>query len=293
MKQLQLFALALISVTAVCQDQNSMSPDQRAMIQAEQAFIDMARTQNRRDAFLFFLSDSAVTQGPKGPIKGKEALRKQAVNNDLLRWHISRSLISSSQDFGYNSGPWEYFARRSDEKPGGYGEFNSIWKKLPDGTWKILLDIGISYPTPGKDTSRTVLSFIGGSQKAKRSKANANELVSAENKFQSALKTDRVSAYQYVVSPYTQLMHSGHAPYRNLDSVNDYVQHCPKTTNHVIMGYGQSGSNDLGYVYGVADVALPSDGNTVIKKGTFVRIWTTLHSKNPEKWTLALDLLAY
>ena len=36
----------------------------QAMVDAEHAFIQMAKEKNTRDAFLFFLTDDAITTGP-------------------------------------------------------------------------------------------------------------------------------------------------------------------------------------------------------------------------------------
>jgi ketosteroid isomerase-like protein len=134
------FLVLLNSYTTKAQFAN---PNLQAMVDAERAFIEMAKTQNTRDAFLFFLTDSVITAGPQGLRTGKGHIQNQAVDPGWLNWEVAFCDIASSGEMGYNTGPWEYRAQKTDEKPVAYGEFHSIWKKQPDGTWKNILDIGI------------------------------------------------------------------------------------------------------------------------------------------------------
>ena len=54
----------------------------------------------------------------------------------------------SGGDLGYNTGPWEYWANRNDEKPVAFGEFVTVWGKQKTGQWKALIDIGIQHNFP-------------------------------------------------------------------------------------------------------------------------------------------------
>lgn len=266
------------------------------MVAAERAFIEMARTQNRRDAFLHFLSDSAVTQGPNGPIKGKERIQQQPVTDDWLHWSVHWSEIAYSGDFGFNTGPWEYFAKKTDEKPVAYGEFNSVWKKQPDGTWKNVLDIGISHQTPSKSFYWKIHGFpVKPPKKQKTFKGSVNELILTETNFQKSVSQDREAAYKSVTTPNSTLMFSGHLPYRGpLSSQqppdSSYLVNCPLATHYAILGNEIASSHDMGYVYGTADVNTVTNGKTQIKKAMFVRIWV---KQRPKKWTLELDVLSF
>src|SRR5262249_14261402 len=103
------------------------NPNLQAMVDAERAFIAMAKEQNTRDAFLFFLSDDAVTTGPEGPRTGKESIRNQPVSAGWLNWEVTYCDIAASGEMGYNTGPWEFRVQKTDETPVAYGEFHSIW----------------------------------------------------------------------------------------------------------------------------------------------------------------------
>ena len=78
--------LVLVLVVLSLQNAQAQSnPNLQAMIEAERAFVAMARDQNRREAFLFFLSDDAITNSPQGPVKGKDQIRNQPLQDDLLQ----------------------------------------------------------------------------------------------------------------------------------------------------------------------------------------------------------------
>jgi ketosteroid isomerase-like protein len=274
----------------------SANPDLQAMVDAEKAFIEMAKTQNRRDAFLYFLTDSAVTQGPNGPVKGKTRIQQQPVTDDWLHWSVNWSEIARSGDFGFNTGPWEYFAKKTDEKPVAYGEFNSVWKKQADGTWKNVLDIGIGHSAPSKPGSWEVNGFpLDTPKKQKPQKGIANELLLIETNFQRFIGQDRVAAYKSVTVPNSRFMFSGHLPYQGPFSSlhrkdSSYLVNCPQVTDYVIMGNETASSHDMGYVYGTANAHVAINGKTEIKKATFVRVWVKEH---PKKWTLELDVLSF
>jgi ketosteroid isomerase-like protein len=56
--------------------------------------------------------------------------------------------IAQSADVGWTSGTFEFRSVGKDGKPiVEHGKYTSIWKKQPDGSWKIVLDMGNSSET--------------------------------------------------------------------------------------------------------------------------------------------------
>jgi hypothetical protein len=149
----------------------------RTMVEAERAFAKMAKEQNRRDAFLFYLADDVVTAGPDGPVRGKESIKKQSVKPDWLSWDVADAGIAAAGDMGYTTGPWEYYRNKTDEKPIAFGNFNSIWKVQPDGHWKNILDIGTQYDSAGRTT---FVPFIVTPAKGHSAPAIHPDLIGAE-----------------------------------------------------------------------------------------------------------------
>ncbi|MBL7850049.1 MAG: nuclear transport factor 2 family protein [Cyclobacteriaceae bacterium] len=274
--------IALLFLTPLCHAQGDASL--KAMVDAERAFIDMARTQNRRDAFLYFLGDSAVTQGPDGPVKGKARLQQQPVTEDWLDWDIAYSDISASGDLGFNTGPWNYRPRKTDEKPVAFGEFNSVWKKQADGSWKNILDIGINHgPLQEKVTWTT-------SKKPLRQGAGrADDLLEIEVKFQAALAVNAAKAYREFLSDEARTMISGHLPFVGPEKQSDYLAVRPRDGMLKVMGSEISRSKDLGYVYGTSAVTTTEAGVEKSRTATFVRVW----KREDSGWKIVLDVLSF
>jgi len=67
----------------------------------------------------------------------------------LLAWQPSFAGMAESGDMGFTTGPWEFKGDVKDEKPSGYGHFMTVWKKQADGSWKFVVDLGISHPQSG------------------------------------------------------------------------------------------------------------------------------------------------
>lgn len=285
MKLLPFIMVLIASVSTLLAQ--SANPNLQAMVDAEKAFIEMAKTQNRRDAFLYFLTDSAVTQGPNGPTKGKARIEQQKVTNDWLFWEVGYSDIAASGDFGFNTGPWEFRANKTDEKPVAWGEFNSIWKKQPDGSWKNALDIGISHDAPTEPVRWSTSKKPLGASKVKAKKMGA--AFAAEIEFQKNLANNRKTAYQKSISPEARMMVAGHLPFVGSPKLNDFLKACPPQSNVKVLGTETASSGDLGFVYGTVDVSLTKDGKPENKKATFVRVWKF----ESGKWKIVLDVLTF
>ncbi len=278
--------IALISLLATDFVQ-AQQGDLQAMINTEKAFIEMAKTQNRRDAFLYFLADSAVTQGPSGPVKGKTPIQQQAINDDWLKWEVAYSDIAGSGDFGFNTGPWEFRANRTDQKPVAYGEFNSVWKKQTDSTWKNVLDIGISHgapvtPVKWYTTNNPMVS-------TKPISKNMGEAIAAESAFQKELAKDWKGAYHRFVSAEAHLMVAGQLPFVGASMLDAYLFACPAQRMANVLGTETATSGDLGYVYGTTDVSLAKEGKMEMRKATFVRVWKFERGE----WKIVLDVLTF
>jgi ketosteroid isomerase-like protein len=106
----------------------------------EKAF---AKTMADRDheAFVSFLDEETVFEGPAGELRGKDAVA--AAWKPLYQgpaapfsWKPETVSVLDSGTLGLSSGP--IFA------PDGrrVGTFNSVWRRRPDGSWKVIFDRG-------------------------------------------------------------------------------------------------------------------------------------------------------
>jgi ketosteroid isomerase-like protein len=118
-----------------------------SLIEAERSFSRTSEDKGIREAFLTFLAAKAIVFRP-GPVEGRPVYEKMdPANPAVLTWAPEVAEVSASGELGYTSGPYQFSPGRGVE-PADFGHYVSIWKKQADGTWKVLLDIGVQHDRP-------------------------------------------------------------------------------------------------------------------------------------------------
>ena len=163
MKILLICSLSLSSF--ILQAQSFSNNALNRLVSAEFKFIADAKLLGTKKAFYDNLSDSAITFG-KTIRKGKKNFEGESDTTSWLNWKPVYTDISGSGNFGYNTGPWEYWNKRSDEKPVAFGEFVTVWKIQADGKWKAVIDIGISHNFPMRNEPILTSSLLPKKTKA-------------------------------------------------------------------------------------------------------------------------------
>ncbi|MBS0659552.1 MAG: nuclear transport factor 2 family protein [Verrucomicrobia bacterium] len=110
--------------------------------EAERAFARQGREKGSREAFLTWLGAEGLTFEP-GPTKVAVEYPKRPDSKSVLLWGPDEVGASADGSMGFSSGP--YLLRAADAKPedpGRHGRFLSVWKRLPDGQWRVALDFG-------------------------------------------------------------------------------------------------------------------------------------------------------
>jgi ketosteroid isomerase-like protein len=148
MKTQMLISLLVLSFALQVQAQMPL----QEMVQTEQAFSRMAAEKNTRDAFMAYIADDGLVFRP-GAVNGKKWMLEHPVppsdKRPLLAWQPSFAGMSAAGDLGFTTGPWELKEDVKDEKPAGYGHFVTVWKRQADGSWKFVVDLGVSHPQSG------------------------------------------------------------------------------------------------------------------------------------------------
>jgi ketosteroid isomerase-like protein len=265
------------------------SEELKSMLRTEFDFIAAARKQSTRAAFLAYLTDETIMFSGPQAVKGKKLFEDRQEDESLLAWEPDFADIAGSGDFGYDTGPSSYRKSRTDEKPLSFGSFVSVWKKQPDGNWKLAIDIGI-YPQPsvGNITLKT-----SGSQLLKRAvqnKGSKEDLIRREIGFIHEFEKKAISAYQASSSNEVRLYRMDHAPAVGLAGMSSILkwQHGhQKIKYHVIDGECAS-SGDLGYVYGSATIEAV-EGSAEKIKANYLRIWK---KEQGENWKMVVDVVS-
>jgi ketosteroid isomerase-like protein len=107
-------------------------------------------------AFADWFAEDAVELGNGvAPVIGKFAIAKSAAWSPKvyqLTWTPTDALMGPSGDMGYT---WGHFEGHSKDAAGNpvttSGRYITIWRKQPDGTWKVVLDAGANEPAAAGD----------------------------------------------------------------------------------------------------------------------------------------------
>jgi ketosteroid isomerase-like protein len=112
-----------------------------ALVKLEDDFSKHVAAKATVDAFLSYLADDVrLFRTGAFPAVGRQAARAMlAARPGLLTWQPTKAEVSRSGDLGYSYGIYE--SKASDGKAVESGNYLRIWKKQPDGKWKVVLDL--------------------------------------------------------------------------------------------------------------------------------------------------------
>jgi ketosteroid isomerase-like protein len=97
--------------------------------------------------FALWFADDGVALGNGAPPRiGKVAITKAATwspKDYQLTWTPTDAMMGPSGDMGYTWGHFEGKSRDANGNPvTSSGRYITVWRKQPDGTWKVALDAG-------------------------------------------------------------------------------------------------------------------------------------------------------
>jgi ketosteroid isomerase-like protein len=103
----------------------------------------------------WFADDAVVLNNGRPAILGRGAITAQA-NWDpkvyQLTWQPQGGQMGPSNDMGFT---WGHYEGRSTDRSGQpvvtSGRYFTVWKKLPDGSWKVALDASSDEPPTSAD----------------------------------------------------------------------------------------------------------------------------------------------
>jgi ketosteroid isomerase-like protein len=254
------------------------------MAETERAFARRAREVTVRQAFIDFFADEAVGFAPD-PEPAREALRKRDTPQPPgfeLHWEPRLGDVAASGDLGYLTGPAEYI---NPGKPNTYTCYFSVWKRQPDGEFRVILDVGIGTPAktpfaPGLVRSAATASWRG---REAREQAEAS-LLAADKAFASTIASKGASvAFGEVMHEAARLNRPGHQPMTRKDAVAWLAREVSEMTS-MPMKVETAASGDLGYTWGRHTAKGPAGA----KSSYYIRLWTR---RADGSWQLVSDVI--
>lgn len=259
------------------------------MVQTERAFSRMAAEKNAREAFMAFIAADGLLFRPDA-VNGKKWMQEHPLppsdKHPLLAWQPAFAGMAAAGDLGFTTGPWEAKEDVKDEKPSGYGHFVTLWKKQPDGSWKFVVDLGISHPMSGGPQT-----LWQPPEQNRPSKVHGVDVAIARRArldwdreyLKLNLKHGLVKGFMTYASPNVRLYRNGSLPFIGRTVAANALETTKGQVAWTTVGGDVSRSGDLGYTYGTYEI---TDASKVTERGSYVRIWQT----DGNVWRIVIDV---
>jgi ketosteroid isomerase-like protein len=132
--------------------QPTLTPGALVLLELEGRFAKAVETGGGKAFSAWFADDGVTLNNGQPAVLGRTAIAAQAQwdpKTYQLTWTPQGAQMGPSNDMGFT---WGRYEGRSKDKNGGpvvlTGRYFTVWKKLPDGTWKVALDASANEP-PG------------------------------------------------------------------------------------------------------------------------------------------------
>lgn len=132
--------LLILAWTTACSSSVNVGTERDNLMAQDRAW---SQTTTDVDKFMSFWAADASAYVPNMPIStGAGAIREMYTKMSSspgfsVQWTASKAEVSNSGDVGYTAGTYQATMGGVSEK----GKYVTVWKKQPDGQWKVMEDI--------------------------------------------------------------------------------------------------------------------------------------------------------
>ena len=236
------------------------------MVATERAFAAATAEIGVRDGFLTFFADDAVeiTPGVTGAQatlgRAKDSLLKLALPSlpleRRLLWEPFTGQIAGDGAIGWLTGASVNLNRTTGDIV-RQGAYFSVWKRQPDGTWRVWLDEGIALPNVWNDAS----PFRAAPEPDAGTAGGAGEsLTDVERTVAQGGDPWRARLAEHV-----RLHRDGEMPYVDRAAVLEWASRNWTDVRYAVTRSELAGSGDLGITIGGYD--------RTAEHGTWIRAW--------------------
>jgi ketosteroid isomerase-like protein len=262
------------------------------MVETERAFAAMGAEKGVRESFFEFFGEEGVSFNPH-PGRFREFARKNPLpappppREFKLEWWPVYGDVAESGDLGYNTGPTLVTDLTPQKRPSRHGYFFSVWKREPEGTWRVAVDMGVDSPGPDpahQDRLRYERAPQEPSQKIPPRDAAA-EILELESRFgESLVRSGLRQGYLDAVAEHARVHRVKNFPILGKKAISDFFakEKVTAVRSEGIDG-GIAASGELGYSYGRYELKYEDRS----EKGYFTHVW----KRNGQgEWKLVADV---
>jgi ketosteroid isomerase-like protein len=279
--------LLSLAVTAFVTAQDAAPPALQAMAETEREFANTATTKGIRDSFLEFFSEDSIAFTPD-PTSARERLLKQKPSpfsvNELL-WEPRTGDVAASGEIGWLTGPSSFIDHSKPDATPRYGNYLSVWRKQPDGRWRVFIDVGTSLKAEAAFAPGFTRMPFGSRYAGKDGKAASEKsLLEADRELNARIAKDGAApAYADRIVAGTRFHRPGGPPPVGPQAITSWLETNVKELTATSTAAESSAAGDLGYSYGKYDLKAPRT-----ESGAYVRVWTRDASG---RWLVVADVV--
>jgi ketosteroid isomerase-like protein len=272
--------LALSLSPAVIHQDKTLRADLSSLIESERAFSRLSVQKGVRYSFTEFFADEGLNFTP-APVNLQESFRKRPAPTGpqpfTLSWEPVFADVSEAGDLGYTTGPF-ISVDNNGKRPPQHGYYFSVWKKQNDGSWKVLLDAGITTPGASDSNQTPPLTIARGtgwkSVKRLNHSAELTSLMSLDKQMsEMSGRRGVVNAYRYYLLSESRLHRDSLMPILSKESILSFLSKKQiKRISFEPMNAVIAESADLGYTYGKFELEENLPPNAT-EQGYFARVW--------------------
>jgi ketosteroid isomerase-like protein len=285
-----LWALATLALgTSGATQPRDLPPALEQMLDADRAFAARARDVGWKQALVEYFAESAIAlanaqvrlarewvAGVPDPSPGHEHLRESHYGD-----------VSASGELGYLLGSTRTITPPRDARGAPatrHTNYVTIWKRQRDGSFRIVLDVGVDAPaaptsTPGFTRAAAANRFTGDYDDT------TPPLAVADGILNSGLRTNQARAYRGRLAPGARLLRPNVQVMTGEAAITRWLATQPPLRAADTRYAEAARSGDLGYTWGTYQ--MPARRLTPPREGYYVRIWVRERSG---QWTVAVDL---
>lgn len=266
-----------------------LPPALASLVETERAFAGMSLEKGQREAFLAFFADDGIVFNPH-PVayKQDEAKRPAPASRppSTLAWEPIFGDVSAAGDLGYTTGPYRHTDHSADPRPPSYGYFFSIWRKQPDGRWKVAVDLGTETPSQEPDALRPRFqpaTHVGSPAADEAAGSSREVLLEHERRAAAAAGLD---GRLLRLDKAARLHRNGSEPVLGREAIRAFLAAHAEPMSWTPLAGDVARSGDLGYTYGSYQVQAPGTAHPS-EKGYYVHVWRLA---TDGEWRIVVDV---
>jgi len=279
------FAFIAMSIAAHAQSgESTRMANLESLAAAERAFAAETVKVGFRDGFIKYFADDGIGFGPHPERTREKLLKLPPVTGPrrlMFNWAPMFGDISAAGDLGYTTGPVLYTDLTDSSKPPRHGLYFSVWQKQSDGSWKVVVDLGVDTPeaVAPVETKFTAADAV---RRAGNAVPGTDDYRKLDWDFWGSIaKTSPSKAYQSLLDKQFRIHRKGIMP---ITDRKDIPPSAIRQTKFDFIDGKIASSNDLAFTYGRYTTVNEPSGP---ESGYYVHVW---RRDGSGRWKLAVDV---